>query len=152
MARKSLKSLVLTAVVLLFHCAFAMADPPGWRITQLTNNILYDGSPQISGTNVVWEVYDGNDGEIFFYNGTTTTQLTNYSFYDYDPQISGANVVWWGEDGSDWEIFMAVPCLYSISGDLNDDCKVDFYDVATFASNWLIDCIEEPENPACVPK
>jgi hypothetical protein len=38
------------------------------------------------------------------------------------------------------------------SGDLNDDCKVDFYDFAEMAANWLIDCDLTPENPACAPK
>jgi len=43
-------------------------------------------------------------------------------------------------------------CEYVLSGDLNDDCKVDFYDFAQMASNWLIDCTDEPGNPACVHK
>jgi hypothetical protein len=44
------------------------------------------------------------------------------------------------------------PCLYLLAGDLNDDCKVDFYDFALMAANWLIDCDITPDNPACVPK
>jgi hypothetical protein len=43
-------------------------------------------------------------------------------------------------------------CLYVLSGDLNDDCKVDFYDFAMMAGNWLIDCNIEPTNPACIWK
>ncbi len=43
-------------------------------------------------------------------------------------------------------------CEYVLSGDLNDDCKVDFYDFAKMASNWLIDCTADPENPACAHK
>jgi hypothetical protein len=53
MMGKFLKGLVLTVVVLLIYCTAASADPPGWRITQLTNNSFSDISPQISGTNVV---------------------------------------------------------------------------------------------------
>jgi hypothetical protein len=44
------------------------------------------------------------------------------------------------------------PCLYTITGDLNDDCKVDFADFATMAMNWLVDCGVEPTDPACIPK
>jgi len=44
------------------------------------------------------------------------------------------------------------PCLYTLAGDLNDDCKVDFYDFAIMAANWLVDCWIEPTDPACVPK
>jgi hypothetical protein len=43
-------------------------------------------------------------------------------------------------------------CEYILTGDLNDDCKVDFYDFKILADNWLIDCNLNPENPACVPK
>jgi probable HAF family extracellular repeat protein len=44
------------------------------------------------------------------------------------------------------------PCPYTLAGDLNDDCKVDFADFAVMATNWLVDCHAEPTDPACVPK
>jgi probable HAF family extracellular repeat protein len=44
------------------------------------------------------------------------------------------------------------PCLYALAGDLNDDCKVDFADLAVMAANWLVDCGLVPTDPACVPK
>jgi len=44
------------------------------------------------------------------------------------------------------------PCQYALAGDLNDDCKVDFADLAVMLMNWLVDCTAEPTNPACVPK
>ena len=44
------------------------------------------------------------------------------------------------------------PCEHVLVGDLNDDCRVDFSDFALIASNWLIDCDLNPENPACVLK
>ena len=44
------------------------------------------------------------------------------------------------------------PCPYTLVGDLKDDCRVDLNDVAILVANWLVDCIQEPENPACVPK
>ena len=43
-------------------------------------------------------------------------------------------------------------CQYLLDGDLNDDCKVDFSDFVMMAANWLIDCDQTPENPACIPK
>lgn len=59
-------------------------------------------------------------------------------------------------------------CQYTLAGDLNDDCEVDFDDLAAMAGkwlvdvdfshfadmaeNWLIDCYVEPTDPACVPK
>ncbi len=43
-------------------------------------------------------------------------------------------------------------CEYMLSGDLNDDCRIDFYDFAVMASNWLIDCTTDPSNLQCVHK
>ena len=43
-------------------------------------------------------------------------------------------------------------CEYVLAGDMNDDCKVDFRDLAVLAKNWLIDCDVTPEDPNCVPK
>lgn len=43
-------------------------------------------------------------------------------------------------------------CTYAINGDLNNDCRVDIKDFAQLASNWLLDCFNEPNNPACVHK
>jgi predicted RNase H-related nuclease YkuK (DUF458 family) len=43
-------------------------------------------------------------------------------------------------------------CQYVLLGDVNSDCKVDFYDFALMAANWLIDCNINPSDPACIPK
>jgi hypothetical protein len=51
-------------------------------------------------------------------------------------------------------------CEYTLLGDINGDCRVDFYDFCEedfdgfveLVSNWLIDCNADSENPACVPK
>lgn len=40
--------------------------------------------------------------------------------------------------------------FYSITGDTNDDGKVNLTDLTTFAGNWLVDCIDTPANPACI--
>lgn len=44
----------------------------------------------------------------------------------------------------------AAVCVYSLPGDLNNDCKVDLADVGLMAANWLTDCSESPLDPACV--
>ncbi len=41
-------------------------------------------------------------------------------------------------------------CHYVLLGDVNNDCKFDFYDFALMAANWLIDCNIDPAEPACV--
>lgn len=82
-----------------------------WTVTQLTNNPYTDHNAQIDGSNVVWYGSDGNDNEIFLYDGESimTTQLTDNNYDDRTPQIDGPNVVWEGFDGNDYEIFLATP-------------------------------------------
>ena len=53
--------------------------------------------------------YDGNDWEIFVFDGNQTTQLTDNDYPDDWPKVSGAHVVWEGMPDGDWEIFDAVP-------------------------------------------
>lgn len=45
-----------------------------------------------------------------------------------------------------------IGCPYSLLGDLNKDCQIDFVDVALMAKNWLVDCNATPGNPACLPQ
>ena len=70
------------------------------EVTIIEGNSYYDQNPQIYGSNVVWEGYDGNDYEIFLYDGSSTTQLTNNSYDDQNPQIYESNVVWGGVKSS----------------------------------------------------
>ncbi|UCG60114.1 MAG: hypothetical protein JSU70_11440 [Phycisphaerales bacterium] len=41
-------------------------------------------------------------------------------------------------------------CQSELLGDINYDCRVDWYDFALMASTWLVDCISDPNDPACV--
>ena len=43
-------------------------------------------------------------------------------------------------------------CQYSLSGDLNEDCQIDFLDFALMAENWLIDCDAMPGYSSCFYK
>jgi hypothetical protein len=61
---------------------------------------------------VVWQGFDGEDYEIFFFDNSTgtITRLTNNAFHDADHRISAnGDVVWQGRDGADSEIFIARP-------------------------------------------
>jgi N-acetylneuraminic acid mutarotase len=53
-----------------------------------------------------------------------------------------------------WDLgaFSAYDCPHKLAGDLNEDCCVDFVDLAILAQNWIVDCNLTPENPACLPK
>ena len=69
-------------------------------------------------------------------------------------QVSDNELTFSVDDSCADRITVAIrpPCTYTLAGDLNDDCAVDFKDFAVVANNWLIDCIEDPGNPSCVPK
>jgi hypothetical protein len=54
--------------------------------------------------------------------------------------------------GFNYSLAIKYVCQYELAGDLNDDCRVNFYDFALMSANWLIDCNIDPNNPACVPK
>ena len=75
--------------------------------TRLTDNDYDDSSPRISGTNAVWTGFDGNDWEIFIYDGNDVTQLTDNEYDDYEPDVSGTYVTWYADPNSDdFEIFL----------------------------------------------
>lgn len=44
-----------------------------------------------------------------------------------------------------------IACTYELAGDLDGDCTVNLTDLAILAGNWLVDCMVEPVDPACVP-
>jgi hypothetical protein len=86
------------------------------RVRQLTDNRTDDTAPQVSGAalfphpasiNIVWHGFDGNDTEIFYYNGDRTRPLTNNSKDDLFPQISGFNVIWRSLNGGTSDISYA---------------------------------------------
>ena len=41
-------------------------------------------------------------------------------------------------------------CPYELEGDEDGDCRVTLNDFALLAANWLIDCIDDPTDPACI--
>jgi len=89
------------AVLLVLAAGFSCSL--GWAVP-LTNDNLDDQNPQIDSGQVVWEHFDGNDGEIMLWNGTSVQQLTNNSLDDQGPRISHGQVAWQQWDGHDSEI------------------------------------------------
>jgi hypothetical protein len=105
--------LLLNGIPLVVGNTFTQADIDSNRLTyshgiinQLTDNDTDDLYPQISGNNVVWHGFDGNDNEIYLFNGAEIIQLTNNLTDDRSARISGNNIVWRGFDGNDNEIYL----------------------------------------------
>ena len=115
----------------------------GTSTTKITNNSVLDISPQINNLGeVVWEQYDGNDYEIYYWrNGTAVTRITNNTVNDYAPRINDSGqIVWYGSDGTDYEIFMAQNSTDSDGDgiiDTEDNCpnKPNGYDLGS-CSPW----------------
>ena len=98
-------SVLVCAVVALGAAVTGSAEAADWTITPITNNEYNDMNPYASDSYVVWQGFDGNDDEIFFYDGETVTQLTDNDVQDELPQVSGRNVAWLRGSGDHAEIF-----------------------------------------------
>ena len=80
--------LLLLAPILIF--GMVTVSHSQYVTIPLTNNDYDDWDPQINNDGwVVWYGTDGNDDEIFLYDGVTT-QITNNSYNDFHPPV----VIW----------------------------------------------------------
>jgi hypothetical protein len=57
-----------------------------------------------------------------------------------------------GQGANIFTVVVQPQCDYILAGDLDRDCRVNLRDLAVIAANWLINCWDEPGNPACVIK
>jgi hypothetical protein len=72
------------------------------------DNIEDDINPRIWNDMVVWQGFDGDDYEIYFYDGKETRKLTQNNYDDVNPCIHDGLVAWTGyADNYDAEIFVA---------------------------------------------
>ena len=102
------RMLSLTLAPLLLFSLLPLAHAGYYTIKPLSDNPSNDLWPSINADGrVVWYGWDGDDDEIFLYDGTTTIQLTDNEFDDNDPHINASGiVVWAGSVGPDKEIFL----------------------------------------------
>jgi hypothetical protein len=77
--------------------------------THTSENLTSDQGPafgaSISGGNVAWYAWDGNDLEVFFLKDGVVTQLTDNSIEDRGVIVWDNTLVWMAWDGSDYEVF-----------------------------------------------
>lgn len=92
-------SILLISLVLLLLHSSGIAYAGGLTITRLTENSHVTDTQVNSNGHVVWSAHDGNDWEIFYYNGEIINQLTNDTvYYDTHPQINDSDQVVWQSD------------------------------------------------------
>ena len=105
MTRKRNMCLVVILTLLFSSTLYASS----WTSTKIVENATINIITKLaqSGNKVAWYGNDGEDDEVYCYNGTTMIQLTNNSTNDSTPAITGDYVAWWGYDsGTDTEVFM----------------------------------------------
>ena len=77
----------------------------------MTDNSTQDGAPSLYNGTIAWQAFDGNDSEIFYWDGNTITQVTDNSTNDGAPSLYDGTIAWQAFDGNDFEIFYATPTL-----------------------------------------
>ncbi len=98
--------LVAITTTLALFSAMGVAQAATWQVSKLTDNDLAESNPVISGSNIAWRGWDGNDWEIFLYDGVSTTQITDNNVDDKHMTMSGDYLSWQADDGNDREIFL----------------------------------------------
>jgi probable HAF family extracellular repeat protein len=123
----------------------------------------YPTSINDNGLIVGYVHFDGGDSSPFIYDGemidlnnlispTSGWDLTFANDINSLGQIVGRGYI----DGKFHSYLLTpvpepgTPCTYQLVGDLDESCRVDLGDVAKLAANWLLDCIDDPADPACV--
>lgn len=64
------------------------------QVQQITDNSFDDSDLCLDYGVMVWTGYDGNDNEIYLFNGQFVDQLTNNTVDDHSPQIKDFYAVW----------------------------------------------------------
>ena len=62
--------------------------------------------------------------------------------------VAGQTGDWYQEEN----IYLEVLCAYDLPGDTNGDCKINMFDLALMAQDWLVDCVKIPRPADCILK
>ena len=106
----------------------------------VTSNITVDWD----GTPTFVHNYDESDGHDHLGSSVDVSGQLIAAGAPYKDRTSASS--------NDGIVYALTICNYDLTGDLNDDCRVDLRDVAILSGNWLSDCILNPTDPACIAK
>jgi cysteine-rich repeat protein len=96
-----------------------------WNGSSAPVEIVASGASELEmdGPRVVWVASDGNDDEIYLYDGSSLAPLTNNAYDDAQPSVSGSDVAWIGypDTIAEGEVFLADPVVTQLTDDAFDD-------------------------------
>ncbi len=111
----------------------------------------FGNSVAISGTTAIVGAYLDDGG--FIDSGSAYLFDAAFSdWFGYSVALNGNTAIVGAYQDDDAGSDSGSAYLFCISpvGDINLDCRVDFVDFALMAGNWLVDCLLEPSDPACL--
>ncbi|MGL1900730.1 MAG: RICIN domain-containing protein [Fibrobacterales bacterium] len=92
--------------------AYHVPNEPGVHIYNgtETNNVAPEASLgweglSFSNGQVVFSMWDGNDSEVYFYNGSELVQITDNDIRDNNPSIHNGHIVWVGGELGIHEVY-----------------------------------------------
>ena len=91
------------------NIAYVYGSSPGW-IRYWDGSTVQEAArgydPSLYNGTIAYEVWDGHDWEIHYWDGTTEHEITNNDYMDVDPSLYGSIIAWTGRPpGSADQIF-----------------------------------------------
>jgi hypothetical protein len=126
------------------HCLALRKDGTivGWGLNDANQAIPPDGNDFVAiGAGNQHSLAIKKDGSIVGWGDNTYQQSLSPTGFGFDVIAVGMH-----------HNLAIRKCNFTLVGDLNDDCKTDFYDLAIVTNTWLIDCYTEPTHADCIPK
>ncbi len=83
----------------------------------------------------------------------TASDAANSDFFGYSVALSGVTALvgaFGNDDAGSASGSAYLFCVFPPVGDNNRDCRVDLRDFALMAGNWLVNCLVDPSDPACL--
>lgn len=75
----------------------------------VSESIIHTGNdyshPSAYNGKVAFQDYDGNDYEIYYWDGSSKQQVTNNNYDDKFPSLYNGKIAWQGNKDGDWDIF-----------------------------------------------
>ena len=109
--------------------------------SQLTHSFDNHNYPSTYNGKIAWSASDGNDDEIYYWDGKTITQITNNDQNDRDPSISANNgtieIAWESNDGNDYEIYYYNgSTIIQVTSNNYDDIDPSLHDGEIAYTGW----------------